>query len=238
MGDEGTNRLLLLTRPEAASRRFLAVCEAALGRQIPTVVSPVMTIRPVEVRLRRPPATLILTSENGARRAGELDLAGRPAWCVGPRTAEAARAGGLVAVEAGPDAEALLAALLAARPGGPLLHLRGEHARGGLAARLRAAGLEACESVAYRQVALEPTEAARRALDGARPLLVPLFSPRSAALFVAWAPQAPLHVVAMSEAVAEAARPLGPASLRLARTSDGNAMVQAVLDELGRPTRA
>lgn len=223
---------LLLTRPWAASRRFLAACEAARGAPIPAILGPVLEIRPVEVRLPDPPAALILTSENGASRAGELRLGPLRAWCVGPRTAAVARAGGLEVVEAGPNAEGLVAALLAARPQGPLLHLRGEHARGDVAGRLRAAGLDAREAVAYRQEALPPTPEARAALDGGNPLVAPLFSPRSAALLAAWSPRAPLHVAAMSGAVAAAARPLAPASLRTAPSPEAGAMVEATLDAL------
>lgn len=225
---------LLLTRPEAASRRFLADCEAAWGGPIPAVVSPVMAIRPVEVRLSGPPAVLVLTSENGAARAGELGLGPLEAWCVGPRTAEVARAGGFRVIESGPDAERLLAALLAVRPAGPFLHLRGEHARMEVAERLREAGFDARDAVSYRQEALPPTPEAREALDGARPLVAPLFSPRSAALLAAWTPRAPLHVVAMSEAVAEEARPIVPASLTIARSPDGEAMVEATLGAWAR----
>jgi len=223
---------LFLTRPEAASRRFLAACEAARGAPVPAVLSPVMAIRPVEIDLERPPAALILTSENGAGRAGELGLAPRVAWCVGPRTAAEARRAGLRAIEAGSDAETLLAALLTARPAGRLLHLRGEHARGELAESLRGAGLDVQEAVAYRQEALQPTSAARAALDGRDPLVAPLFSPRSAALLAAWRPRAPLHVVAMSPTVAEVARSLRPVSLSVARSPESGAMVEATLAAL------
>lgn len=223
---------LLLTRPEAASRRFLTACEAARRGPVPAVLSPVMAIRPVEVRLEEPPAALILTSENGAVRAGELGLAPRLAWCVGARTAAEARRAGLHAVEAGPDAEGLLAALLEARPAGPLLHLRGEHARGRLAERLRAAGIEARDAVAYRQEALAPEPEARAALSGRDPLVAPIFSPRSAALLAAWDPRAPLHVVALSPAVAEAARALRPESLAVAGAPESEAMVTATLAAL------
>lgn len=226
---------LLLTRPLPAARRFLADCEAALGRPIPAILSPVLAIRPLPVTLPDRPAALLLTSENGAERAGALGLAGLPAWCVGPRTAEAAREAGLAAREAGGDVEALLAALLAERPPGPLLHLRGEYTRGDLAARLRAAGLRAEEAVAYAQDAVAPTPEARAALDGDAPLVAPLFSPRSAALLVGWRPRAPLRVVAMSGAVAKAVLALRPEELRVACAPTGPAMVEATLAALGEP---
>ena len=227
---------LLLTRPLPAARRFLLDCDAAAGRPILAILSPVLAIHPVEPILDARPTALILTSENGATRAAELGLTSLPAWCVGPRTAEAARGAGLAAIEAGPDAEGLVAALLSARPEGPLLHLRGEHARGDIAARLRKAGLRAEDAVAYRQEALPPTPEARAALDGGSPLVAPLFSPRSAALLAAWAPAAPLHIVAISPAVAKGARRLHPLTLRVALAPDGPAMVTATFAALETAT--
>lgn len=223
---------LLLTRPLPAARRFLAACEAARGAPVPAILSPVMAIRPVPLTVAGRPAALILTSENGAAQAGAPAFRGLPAWCVGPRTAGEARRRGLRAIAAGPDAEALLAALLAARPAGRLLHLRGQHARGDVAARLRAAGLDAEEAVAYRQDALPPSPAAREALDGPGATVVPLFSPRSALLLAAWAPRCPLRVVAMSEAVARAALALGPRATDIAPSPDQGAMVRATLAAL------
>ena len=226
---------LLLTRPVAASQRFLAALEAMTGAPIPALLTPVMEIHPVEVTLSSMPAALVLTSENGAIRAGELGLPRLEAWCVGARTAAVARDKGFRALEAGPDAEALLATLLTRRPPGLILHLRGEHARGDLAVRLREAGLDASEVVAYRQVALPPPRKAQEVLAGPGPLVVPLFSPRSAVLLSGWAPQAPLHVVAISEAVADAAaQRLRPVGLDIAAAPSGVAMVAATFGRLSR----
>ncbi|WP_210528499.1 uroporphyrinogen-III synthase [Rubellimicrobium arenae] len=221
---------LLLTRPQAASERLLDACEAVWGRPIPAIISPVMAIQPRAVDLPERPDGLILTSEHGARRAGALGLAGLPAWCVGRRTADVAAAEGLQARVAGQEAEELVERLLTERPSGLLLHLRGEHARGNIAARLNAAGLCAGEAVAYSQEALPPTPEAHAALQDPDPLVVPLFSPRSATLLAAWTPAAPLDVIALSDAVAQAAGPLRPASLVTAAGPNGTAMVQAILD--------
>lgn len=223
---------MLVTRPEAAGRRFVLACEAARGAPVPAILSPLVALVPEAVALEGEPAGLVLTSEAGAARAGELGLGGRPAWCVGLRTAARARALGMEVRVVAPDAEALLALLLASRPPG-LLHLRGEPARGDLAARLREAGLDARDAVAYRQVALPPTPEARVALGGAAPLLVPLFSPHAAALVAALPDRrAPLHVVALSPAVARAAATLPPASVAVAETPDGPAMVAATMAAL------
>ncbi len=236
---------LLLTRPADAARRFLDEVEALAGRALPAVLSPILRIVPVEVAgdlLGGPrPPTLILTSEAGAARAGDLGLGGLrglAAWCVGPRTTAAAREAGLLPREAGPDAEGLVAALLRERPPGPLLHLRGADARGDVARRLREAGLDASEAVAYRAEPLPPSREARAALDGVAPLAAPLFSPRSAALLAGWASRAPLLVAAMSPAVAAAARALGPVRLVTAARPEAGAMAEATLALLGGPQGA
>lgn len=226
---------LLLTRPLAAAQRFVAALEAARGGPVPAILSPILDIHPVAVALQPRPAGLILTSENAAARLGELGLEGLPAWCVGPRTAAVAQTQGASIREVGSNADSLVAALRAARPQGPLLHLRGEHARGDLAARLRAEGIDVGEAIAYRQGALPPTAEARAALRGAEPLVVPLFSPRSAMLLARWRPRAPLSVVALSEAVADAAAPLRPAGLVVARAPEGAAMVEATIQAIAPP---
>ncbi len=225
---------LLLTRPLSAARRFLAALEAAQGAPIPAILSPILAIHPLPVVVLERPAGLILTSENGAARLGELGLGGLPAWCVGPRTAAVARELGAEVKVVAPDAAHLLPILLAERPAGPLLHLRGEHARVDVAARLRAAEIDTRHAIAYRQEALAPNGAAQAALTAPEPLVVPLFSPRSAALLAGWHPRAPLRVVALSEAVAAAAAPLRPADLRVATAPDGEAMVEATLRTLAR----
>lgn len=220
---------LLLTRPDEASRRFLALCEGLAGRPLPAILSPVMVLTPRAVTLPERPSALVLTSEAGAESAGALGLAGLPAWCVGPRTAQVAREAGLLTRDAGGNAEALVATILAARPSGLLLHLHGEHVRGCVAARLRAGGLRAEAVVAYAQDALPPTAQARAALGGPLPVVAPLFSPRSVHLLLAWHPRAPLQVVAMSGAVAEAARALEPRRLLVAARPDAPAMARAVV---------
>ena len=129
-------------------------------------------------------ATLIFTSENGVRHFVEqTPSCGRPAFCVGPRTAAAAECAGFAVqplTEAGGDAEALLRTLRAAGPALPLLHVRGEHAITDLAGRLEAEGLACDEAVVYAQCDRAPPPAALAALAGPAPVLLPLFSPRSA----------------------------------------------------------
>jgi uroporphyrinogen-III synthase len=229
---------LLLTRPDEASERLAVTVTQALGRPVPTVISPLIAITPLAPDL--PPAeAVILTSANAARAAAGLGLpAGLPAWCVGEATAQAAAAAGLAPVSADGDAAALVA-LIASRasPGTRLLHLRGEESRGEVAARLTARGFPTEERIVYRQTAQPLTAAAVALLAGAAPVVVPLFSPRTARLFAATGPHAaPLIPIAISAAAAARVAGLGP--VRIAPQPTGAAMlaeITAALEGAGLP---
>lgn len=225
--------ILLLTRPAAASART----KADIARRHPgvrIVVSPVMEIVPVPFAPDVVPGELILTSENGAEVAGRLGLpAGLRAWCVGARTAEVAAAAGFDAISADGDAEALIPLILSAPDGGPLLHLRGEHARGDIAPRLRAAGRDARDAVVYAQEERALSEEALAVLGGAERVVLPLYSPRSAAILAQQGPfEAPLRVIAISRATARAVEGLGVAHISQIDNPDGQYMLSAIVDSL------
>lgn len=223
--------VLLLTRPEPAARRFLDDLSAALGAGagVPrAVLAPLMAIDAVAAPLPEGVAGLVLTSANALDHVPPGLPRGLPAWCVGDRTAAAARAAGFAAISAGGDAEALIRLILGQRPRGPLLHLRGEHARGEVAARLSAAGLPCAEAVVYRQHPLPLGPAARAVLAGGAPVVAPLFSPRTASLLAEEGPfQAPLHLVAISAAAAARAAGLKPRTLAVAAEPTPAAMLAA-----------
>ena len=218
---------VLITRPEPGASELAAELRGLAG----AIVSPLMRIEMREVVVPEGTRALVLTSANGARALGPWRGGPRLAWCVGDRTAAEAAALGYEARSAGGDADALVA-LLAARGAGPLLHVRGTHARGEVAARLTAAGLPCAEAVAYDQPFVPLTRAARAALAGPDPLVVPLYSPRAARRLAELAGNAaaPLHIIALSPAVAAAAHPLGPALV--AERPDARAMLNAVLRRL------
>ncbi|WP_127901309.1 uroporphyrinogen-III synthase [Solirhodobacter olei] len=225
--------ILLLTRPEAASRRFAEAARARFGAAVVPLIAPLIEItfadtRPDLAGIRG----LVFTSENGVAAYLRLEQ-GRilPAWCVGPRTAEAARAGGLRAHAAGGDVAALAEMLAREGVTGPLLHSHGAHRAGDLEGRLAAAGIALRSHPAYAQEARAPSAEALAALAGQTPVIAPVFSPRSARLFRAAfpAPDAPLRLVALSPAVAEA---LGPGPVRVAARPDAGAMLDALAEEL------
>lgn len=225
---------ILLTRPLAQSQRFADSLTDRFGDRLDVIISPIMQLRFLEpVWPEGEHQMLILTSETGVEAAVRLRLIGKPlplkAICVGDRTAAVAREAGFAAQSAEGDAEALIAMVLNTNERGPFLHLRGRDARGDIAPRLMAKGLTAHSVIVYEQVSEPLSRAAHRLLVASSPVIVPIFSPRSAALLAEQGPfPAPLWVVAISEAVAVTAERLAPKRIEIARRPDSARMLDAI----------
>ena len=224
---------ILITRPADQSESFAAGLRARIAPEVPLILSPLLEIVPVPFRLPAAPRFLVLTSVHAAEAAGRAGLGPLPAFCVGDRTAEAARAGGFMPHSAAGDAAALLALLKEARPNGPGLYLRGRHAASDIAEDLNSAGIDTFSIVAYDQVPRPLSAAARGALEAAAPVILPVFSPRSARLLAAEAARAtaPLDLIAISAATA-AAWDGPPVVCAIAAVPDGAAMEDAVVERV------
>lgn len=172
---------------------------------------------------------LIFTSETAVAAARVLPGARLPAWCVGRRTAEAARAAGFPTTEGPGDGTELVGLIAESCPEGRFLHLRGRDTAVDVAGLLAERGIACDEAVVYEQVPVRPTPEALALLAGASPVLVPVFSANGARAIAALSPRAPLLLAAMSPGVA-AACPQGAARLEIAIRPDAGAM----LDALGR----
>ena len=231
MSDNADAPLVLITRPEDAAQRFADAVRDALG-PVEVAIIPLLDIKPVvdTVDLEGVSA-LIFTSAAGVEVFAAIsEERGLPAWCVGSRTAEAAREIGLTATAAGGDANTLVTLMAEARPTGRLLHLSGVHTRGDVVGRLNGIGLSAEALAIYDQVAVQPGAELAAALAHPGPVIVPLFSPRSAALFAKAAGDgaARTRIVALSHAVANAL-PEGLAKgARIADNLDAPAMIRAI----------
>ncbi|WP_035249584.1 uroporphyrinogen-III synthase [Actibacterium atlanticum] len=220
---------LLLIRPTKGAQAFAREC-AALWPDLPIVRSPIMRIESHGAQVQ-PPGSVILSSASAVPQIavpnGSRQIA---AYCVGPRTAKAAHAAGIKVALTAPDADALIAEILCNPPNEPLLHLRGEHSRGDICQRLNKGGQPCTELVVYRQVSQALTDPARELLSGATPVILPLFSPRSAQLLSLESTHihAPMWIAALSSAVYEAWA--GPADrVALAPTPDAQGMLKAIL---------
>ncbi len=151
---------------------------------------------------------------------------------MGDRTAEAARVAGMRAVSAEGSADELVTLIRAEAPEGRLLFAHGAETRGRVAERLREAGFEVESVVLYDQAPQPLSADARALLASDRPVIAPLFSPRSAALLAAQAKDAvaPLILVALSEAVAVAWTGAPPARLVVAERPDAAAILDAIAE--------
>lgn len=227
--------ILLLTRPQAAAERFLTGLPDEVRARVRVLISPIMSIEVTADRIDTGPArTLILTSGNGVAAAARLGVPrGLPVFTVGETTARKARDEGWTATCAGKNADELVRNLPGFSPGVPILHLRGRHSRGDVARRLTGAGLPTEARVIYDQVARPLSPQAREALTGDDPVIVPLFSPRSAALLDRTpGVTAPLIPVALSPAVADALHAVDTSRLITCPEPTAVAMSAALCDVL------
>ncbi|SDO77507.1 uroporphyrinogen-III synthase [Lutimaribacter pacificus] len=197
---------ILLTRPDEGSARFAGALRDVLG-PVGIVTSPILRIEGTgAVPDLSDDPVLIFTSRNGVEFRGFGPKQGLTCLCVGDATAEAAEAAGIAARSAGGDLRDLLALIGREPPDRPLLHIRGAHSAGDLVGSLQAMGLIARAAVVYDQVAQPLSAGAKALLAGDGAVVVPLFSPRSAAEFARQhSGRAPLYIAAISEAAARAA---------------------------------
>jgi uroporphyrinogen-III synthase len=229
----------LLTRPAAQSRRFAAQLHQRFGPDIAVTISPLLApvflAPPVP---QGPHAALIFTSETGvaAFMAPPHRPEGLPklAYCVGARTAKAALTAGLEPVSADGDAPGLIQLIRHSGQRGPLLHLCGQHTRGDIAQTLTDAEIPTQACVLYDQTAQDLTKAAVALLQGEGAVMVPLFSPRSAALFCAQAAALslatpPVYAV-LSKAVGDSLSDVQNAKLCYAETPTAASLIDAIAE--------
>ncbi len=220
---------LLLTRPRGASDRFAAQITPVLPSWVEVVISPLLEIRalPHAIDLARYRAVIFTSAQ-------AIPLvppgAGRTAFCVGQETTRRAAEAGWDAQCAGATADALVAQISGSNPIGPILHIGGAHRRGDIAARLTVHGIETQEVSVYDQVAIPLSDQAQTALAAQKPVIAPLFSPRTARLFRGNLTEvAQVHIVAMSEAIASELDQMSVRHIWIAKTPDADAMQVAIL---------
>ncbi len=209
---------LLITRPEPGGARF-----AQAFSDINIILSPLQKVTPLDATCNA--QGVIFTSENGVAQASRLGITSGPAWCVGNRTMQAAQNVGFDAISANGDAEDLLRLLLADPPDISVAHIRGGESRGDVGPRLRAAGVDCVDCVAYEQSPMALTPKAVAAIKGAEPVIIPLFSPRAAHLLLEQITIGPnIRFVAISQNVAEVVSGL---NCLVAERPNGIAMIDA-----------
>jgi uroporphyrinogen-III synthase len=194
---------LLLTRPDAQSQRFAGEVAARFGA-MDVVISPLLVPRFLPVTPPNGIDGVIFTSETGvaAAVAAGVQAEGAPAYCVGARTAAAAQTAGFDARDAQGDWQDVAAMI--AREGGQksLVFLCAREAATHLQTALTVAGHNIERVEVYTQDTQSLNPQAQALLTGVRPVILPLFSPRSAQVFCAQAqPTAPIYLLGLSSAV-------------------------------------
>lgn len=207
-----TEPICLLTRPTPQSQAF-----AARLPELDCVISAILRITPLE--FDRDQVTkargFVFTSVNSVPLAGPA--LGRRAFCVGPGTAEAAAQAGFVVTVGPGDAEGLIPMLTDCAG---FLHLHGRH----IARELPVPGI-----AVYDQLAQDLSDEALDVLAGTRPVILPLFSPRSAELVsqAVIGAQAPLWTVSISDR-ADRAFAVQAKRRRIAPSMDADGMLDAI----------
>ena len=228
---------ILITRPERSAVEFADQLRARLGCGVPIVLSPLMRIEPVgQLPDLRCVKTLIFTSRHGVEAFANLtDRRDFGCYAVGDATAEAVRKIGMDARAGTGFGKDLARQIKNGQVETPCLHIRGQHAAVDIAKELNKAGIETDEAVLYRQIAQPLGPMAIRLLDGEDPVILPLFSPRSARLFFDQCKAgAPVMIAAISDNVARAVPERRAKTLQVAARPDANAMLDAVQDLYAR----
>lgn len=223
--------VILVTRPEESGRRFSQQIKHQLGDDVDVLVSPVLEIETYSTLPDLTKSkTLIFTSVHAVRGFTKLTKRREFAcYVVGSSTAKVAKDAGFDAIDGGGQATALVEKIKMDAPPTPYLYLRGEHVSSDVAGSLNAEGMQTEQATLYSQVTVPLSEKAMKLLRKKRPVLLPLFSARSAQLFFEQGiGRAPLHVVAMSEAVAEKVPRAKVKSIRIASKPDIEAMLSGL----------
>lgn len=223
---------LLMTRPSAASERFVELLPASLRCQLTVIYAPLLQIMPLSVSTDLSGYRgVIFTSANGVAAVNSVPPDNVPAYCVGERTTKAAQSAGWDARQCGADAEELVRYLAQFNPAAPLLHLHGKHTRGDVAIRLNALGVQCSGRAIYEQNLMPVSVQARRKIATQSSVIVPLFSPRTARHFASLGlDQINLSLIAISEAVADELKDLKCNSLRVSKTPNAAGMIELVRD--------
>ena len=232
MTDNASDTLpeIILTRPEKEARDF---GDRILSRlpEVKIIISPLITIKYTQPKVDLTAFDgIIFTSSNGVEAIKGLELPrNMPCFAVGPKTAQKAAQLGFLASQGPGNADGLITLILSRPRVGRLLHIRGEHTRGNISTRLTNAG-QICEHIiAYKQETLSLTTEALDAFKGGKPLILPLFSPRTAQLLITQnVPLEHSYMIALSEAVAEPFKGFNLSSLTVAEAPNSDSMLNDV----------
>ncbi|WP_417242175.1 uroporphyrinogen-III synthase [Celeribacter sp.] len=222
---------ILITRPRDDAH-ILADVLRSNAPKATYIIAPVMEIVPLDPVIEPDIYTgVVLTSRYAVPFAAQ-SFRDVTAYCVGDATAAAANAAGLDTMSARGSADDLVALLMREHIA-PLAHLHGVHTVGDIAARLTQAGLPTRSFAVYAQKEVDWTPEAQAQIVAAQSLIVPVYSPRTAALAGARLAGlgANITLVAISTAALEAWTGPQPLKTVIAKRPDGDSMRLAIASQ-------
>lgn len=231
---------VLLTRPLAASQRFERVLQDQGDGDFDVIQSPLLDIVFTgQVPDLNPYAGLVFTSVHGVSAVGQNVIpTNMPAYVVGPATFAAAKSIGFSPIQGGGNAKALIEKMSQDAPKGRWLHLRGVHSRGDIAKNLGKSGTDIDEAIMYDQRLLPLSDKALEIFQRGNPVIIPLFSPRTARhLADHITGQTPIYFACLSTAVQNQIKHLDCVLNEVAQTADQGSMSKLVLRHIAHAQR-
>ena len=228
------NAILLLTRPLDGNERFCLKIKHLLYK-CEILDSPIQKIEflPSLSKVNKN-AVLIFTSVNGLRAAEKHNLTNNRCFVVGKNTKKIAVSFGYEVLGFSKDQENLLKLIKSKKPTESMVHIRGKHTVGNLCASLIICEFSCLEIIGYNQEPLKIKKQNLQKIRSGRPVILPIFSSRSAKLLKSNIDLTGFNVVAISEAVAQILTGVELRELVISKKPDLNSMQEATLAILRR----
>ena len=228
------NVILLLTRPLDGNERFcLKIKHLLYSCEI--LDNPIQKIDflPSLSKVNKN-SVLIFTSANGLRAAKKHNLINKKCFVVGANTKKIAVSFGYDVLGFSKDQENLLKLIKSKKPTESMVHIRGKHTVGNLCDALKRNQFSCLDIIGYNQEPLKIKKQNLQKIHSGRPVILPIFSSRSAELLQSNLDLTGFNVIAISEAVAKIITGVELGELVISKKPDLNSMQEATLAILRR----
>ena len=228
------NVILLLTRPLGGNERFcLKIKHLLYSCEI--LDNPIQRIDflPSLSKINKN-SVLIFTSANGLRAAKKHNLINKKCFVVGANTKKIAVSFGYDVLGFSKDQENLLKLIKSKKPTESMVHIRGKHTVGNLCDALKRNQFSCLDIIGYNQEPLKIKKQNLQKIYSGRPVILPIFSSRSAELLQSNLDLTGFNVIAISEAVAKIVTGVELGELVISKKPDLNSMQEATLAILRR----
>lgn len=228
------NVILLLTRPLGGNERFcLKIKHLLYSCEI--LDNPIQKIDflPSLGKVNKN-SVLIFTSANGLRAAKKHNLINKKCFVVGANTKKIAVSFGYDVLGFSKDQENLLKLIKSKKPTESMVHIRGKHTVGNLCDALKRNQFSCLDIIGYNQEPLKIKKQNLQKIHSGRPVILPIFSSRSAELLQSNLDLTGFNVIAISEAVAKIITGVELGELVISKKPDLNSMQEATLAILRR----